>query len=138
MRPVLLLLVPAVGGDGAAAAGLRILQDSCPAVFPCQMGAFLKPDAEAALHLARLESVGEGRLIRYDSPGGRAVDIHSRVSWLEVIQDVRKLKHQCGADPLPDSNVLGDGRVQVPGWEPADYACSTVRGVKSRSGRRTY
>src|SRR5258708_6264594 len=92
----------------------------------------LKSDAQAELHLACLESVGAGRLICYDSPGGRAVDVHGRVGRLKMIQEIRKLKHQSCADPLPDSNVLSDGRVQVPGWEPADYACSAVRRIETQ------
>ena len=38
----------------------------------------------------------------------------TRVGWLEVVQDVGELKHEGGANPLPELEVLGDRRIEVP------------------------
>src|SRR5258708_30436764 len=86
----------------------------------------LEPNAQTELHLARLQAVGVGRLIVNHSPGLRAVDVHARVSWLEVIQDVRELDDQRGADPVRSANLFRKGCIHIPRWEAADDARAAV------------
>src|SRR6202011_4306697 len=74
----------------------------------------LEPDAQTKLHLARLQSVGAGGLIRHHAPSLRAIDVHYRVGRLKVIQEVRELNDQRRPYPLRCTNLLGDRGVQVP------------------------
>src|SRR6266481_3839248 len=96
--------------------------------------AFSESNPQPEFHLPRLQATSARGLIGDYSPSLRAVDVHARVVGLKVIQEIRELKHQRGADPFRGANLLRNGGIQVPGGEAADHAGSAVSGIQSENG----
>jgi len=44
----------------------------------------------------------------------RGSQSQSRVAGLKVVQDVSELEAESGSNPLPELEVLGEGRIEVP------------------------